>query len=175
MSDQPKCPNCGEINSPDVEKCVFCGSPFMNSLEATAIMPDDDEILSPHLQNRKAYFARDAKLGLYIMESDETVICDIDAPRFTVGRNSPEDQDHVDLSDHNAGELGVSRKHVRFTRSAATITIEDLAATNGTFLNGQRLSHGHPQIVCDGDELRLGKMVIGNVFHKRFSITSLYW
>ena len=34
----------------------------------------------------------------------------------------------------------VSRHHCRMTRSTAGYTLEDLGSTNGTFVNGQRLT-----------------------------------
>lgn len=51
----------------------------------------------------------------------------------------------------------VSREHLRLTRSAEGITLEDLGSTNGTFVNGQRLSS--PRQLNNGDMIGLGETV----------------
>ncbi len=51
----------------------------------------------------------------------------------------------------------VSRHHLRFTRGAGGFTLEDLGSTNGTFVNGQRLTGAKP--LNNGDLLALGETV----------------
>jgi len=53
---------------------------------------------------------------------------------------------------------GVSRHHARIVVAGADPTIEDLGSKNGTFLRGQPISR--PQILADGDEIRLGSVVV---------------
>lgn len=50
-----------------------------------------------------------------------------------------------------------SRHHLRLTRGAGGYTLEDLGSTNGTFINGQRLSGARPLRV--GDMVGLGETV----------------
>jgi hypothetical protein len=50
-----------------------------------------------------------------------------------------------------------SRHHLRLTRGAGGFTLEDLGSTNGTFINGQRLSGARPLRV--GDMVGLGETV----------------
>jgi len=52
---------------------------------------------------------------------------------------------------------GVSRHHARIV-AGAEATIEDLGSKNGTFLRGRPISQ--PQILVDGDEIRLGSVVV---------------
>ena len=52
---------------------------------------------------------------------------------------------------------GVSRHHARIIATGAP-TIEDLGSKNGTFLRGQPITS--PQPLADGDEIRLGSVVI---------------
>jgi DNA-binding winged helix-turn-helix (wHTH) protein len=54
--------------------------------------------------------------------------------------------------------LGVSRHHARITVSDADVTVEDLGSKNGTYLRGDRLTS--PSRLADGDQLRLGSVVI---------------
>lgn len=51
----------------------------------------------------------------------------------------------------------VSRHHMRITRSPGGFTIEDLGSTNGTFVNGKRLSGVSP--MANGDIIGLGETV----------------
>jgi hypothetical protein len=51
----------------------------------------------------------------------------------------------------------VSRHHLRFTRGGGGFTIEDLGSTNGTFINGQRLTGAKP--LNNGDMIGLGETV----------------
>jgi hypothetical protein len=51
----------------------------------------------------------------------------------------------------------VSRHHLRITRGAGGFTLEDLGSTNGTFINGQRLTGARP--LRPGDMVGLGETV----------------
>lgn len=51
----------------------------------------------------------------------------------------------------------VSRHHLRFIRGTSGFTLEDLGSTNGTFINGQRITGSRP--LNHGDMLGLGETV----------------
>ncbi|MDZ4766903.1 MAG: FHA domain-containing protein [Chloroflexota bacterium] len=51
----------------------------------------------------------------------------------------------------------VSRHHMRLTRGAGGFTLEDLGSTNGTFINGQRLTGARP--LRNGELVGLGETV----------------
>ncbi len=51
----------------------------------------------------------------------------------------------------------VSRHHCRLTRGGGGYTLEDLGSTNGTFVNGQRLTGARP--LAGGDMIGLGETV----------------
>jgi len=49
----------------------------------------------------------------------------------------------------------VSRLHCRITAAADNLEVVDLRSTNGTFVNGKRISKAH---LTDGDRLRVGRV-----------------
>jgi len=54
-------------------------------------------------------------------------------------------------------DTGVSRKHVDVVLDGGTATVEDLGSTNGTLVNGRRVSR---QALVDGDVIRIGHSVL---------------
>ncbi len=54
---------------------------------------------------------------------------------------------------------GVSRRHARVLPHNGTVIVEDLGSSNGTYVNGHRISS--PVEVGSGDELQLGDTVLG--------------
>jgi pSer/pThr/pTyr-binding forkhead associated (FHA) protein len=60
-------------------------------------------------------------------------------------------------SDIVLGDPEVSRQHARLTRTPGGYVLEDLGSTNGTFINGERLSA--PRVLRPGDLLALSEKV----------------
>jgi DNA-binding winged helix-turn-helix (wHTH) protein len=53
---------------------------------------------------------------------------------------------------------GVSRRHARIRVAGAEAVVEDLGSKNGTYVGGQRVTTPRP--LADGDQLRLGSIVM---------------
>lgn len=79
----------------------------------------------------------------------------LDQEETIVGRDLAND---IAISDPE-----VSRRHARFMKKEENFLVEDLGSTNGTFLNGERISS--PQEVQEGDVITLGENVV-MVFEK---------
>jgi pSer/pThr/pTyr-binding forkhead associated (FHA) protein len=69
----------------------------------------------------------------------------------------------VDLTSHGAEEGGVSRRHAKLIIQGNQCLIEDLNSTNFTFVNNQKLNPGVGRPLNDGDQVRLGKVML--TFH----------
>jgi DNA-binding winged helix-turn-helix (wHTH) protein len=54
----------------------------------------------------------------------------------------------------------VSRRHARIVVSGDRATLEDLDSKNGTFLRGEPVSGPKPVAMSDGDEIRIGTVVM---------------
>ena len=66
----------------------------------------------------------------------------------------------VDLSGDGGSGKGVSRRHARILKREGTVMLEDLGSINGTFINGKRLPPFQTEVLHDGDQLQLGKLLI---------------
>jgi pSer/pThr/pTyr-binding forkhead associated (FHA) protein len=72
------------------------------------------------------------------------------APGHTVGREGS-------LCDHELIDPEVSRRHAAFREADDQLAIEDLGSTNGTFVNGRRLTG--VGVLAPGDRVRFGNTV----------------
>lgn len=70
----------------------------------------------------------------------------------TIGKGSAA---NVRIEDNGA----ISRVHARILNTGSSFVVEDLGATNKTYLNGEQLEEGGLAVMRDGDELRLGDEV----------------
>ncbi len=79
-----------------------------------------------------------------------------------VGRTDPKSRAlvAVRLDKYGAMGAGVSRQHIAFLTERQFIKVMDLSSSNGTYLNGRKMISYQPRILRDGDELRLGNLLI---------------
>jgi S1-C subfamily serine protease len=91
-------------------------------------------------------------MWLHVRNSEGTVTGAALAPgSLLVGRDATSD---VFIADERA-----SRQHSRLTTSAdGTVRVEDLGSTNGTWVNGVRITE--PTVVGEGDEIRVGSHLL---------------
>jgi two-component system cell cycle response regulator len=73
----------------------------------------------------------------------------IENPRTVMGRG-----DKVDI---RLVDEGISREHAQLVREDASVILEDMGSTNGTFCNGARVQR---QPLADGDKILLGSTTI---------------
>ncbi len=62
------------------------------------------------------------------------------------------------IADIRVTDEGISRQHARVYLSDASVLVEDLGSTNGTFVNGSRV--GGRVSLTDGDKIQLGSTTI---------------
>jgi len=66
----------------------------------------------------------------------------------------------IDLSPQGSVASSVSRQHARLYVQGHQVFVEDLNSTNSTFLNRRRLQPGQRYLLNQGDELRLGGVIL---------------
>jgi hypothetical protein len=79
-----------------------------------------------------------------------------------IGRRDPVSGSYpdIDLSGEAEFSASVSRRHARITMLEKQLFIEDLNSTNFTRLNGKKLEPGQKYPLKNGDELKLGEVVL---------------
>jgi pSer/pThr/pTyr-binding forkhead associated (FHA) protein len=100
------------------------------------------------------------QLALLISGAPQAVILEGRA-EYVLGREG-QDQvvPEVNLNQYGAREKGVSRVHAALRRDRNQVLLIDLGSTNGTRLNGQVLTAHQAVKVENGDEIRLGKLLL---------------
>lgn len=167
------CPACSYANREGFLFCENCGQHLQ---EAQSVMLPTRQIeqTTSDLYARATWgtarFNTDASIVLHVRDVADPVVLQ-PTKRTILGRmdgNSISKPD-FDLTPYGAVEKGVSRIHAAIFRNDDTLILVDMGSANGTHLNGQRLVPEQPRVLRDGDEIRLGKMVI-HVYFKSGSL-----
>ena len=125
---------CGAMNPPQARKCSACGE-------------DISDILPTRREN-----CATAECSYHLMTEDG-FSAEIRKPVTVVGREA-------ELKEYLQSKMFVSRHHAKLTMVAGEVFIENLSATNKTFLNNVEIPDGTPTALSDGDEIGLGGKVV---------------
>lgn len=100
-------------------------------------------------------------LRLIVLNSGRVIECP-DKDNVIIGRSDTVtgERPDIDLTLDNAVELGVSRRHVCITFRDDTPFLTDLGSKNYTFLNRRQMMRGQPYPLQNGDEVRLGNVIL---------------
>jgi hypothetical protein len=103
-----------------------------------------------------------AGVAKLVVESDNATFDLSGKSEAMIGREDPVSNIYpdVDLTPHGGEEGGVSRLHAKIFLQGSQYMIEDQNSTNFTFVNRQKLQPKTPTPIKDGDEIRLGRVVM---------------
>lgn len=162
-----KCPNCNSENRIGVVFCDNCGASLIGDapLSTKSFADQMPEILAgARIRQGKGteLIGSGAVLRLEIEGAQEPIIL---RPKqeIILGRRDPATgaMPDVDMTPFAGYRMGVSRKHAALRQNENNrLDLWDLGSGNGTYLNGVRLLAHRPNRVHDGDEIRLGQMII---------------
>ncbi len=178
---QQLCPNCGHRNRPGIIFCENCGASLIGhspmgtkSLGAVAPEPErapEAQPLPPPVNAAIASVGTDVfKVGWSLrmeVEGGQSPVLLIPRQELILGRRDPATgaMPDLDMTPFAGYRMGVSRRHAAIRLADTTfLDLWDLGSSNGTFLNGTRLVAYRPYRLRDGDEIRLGQMVIRAYF-----------
>lgn len=162
------CPSCKKDNRVGDKICVFCGTPLTLEGASTRAFSDTD-FEEGRPQWGTARFNSRMRLIINERDSKDQHMFDLDEnEELILGRLDPDtgEAPEIDLARYRAAEKGVSRRHAVIARRETALNLIDLGTPNGTFLNGQRLVANQPRVLRDGDEVRLGHLVLRITFGK---------
>ncbi len=171
------CPTCGHHNRPGVILCDNCGTNLMTGQKAafgTRDLKKEQEAKAEAqeklLDTNQAQavetaggttFTENMVLRIEI-EGGSTPMLVYPKQEIIMGRRDPNTggMPDVDLTAYAGYRMGVSRRHAAIRLQEQHLHVSDLGSSNGTFLNGTRLNAHRPYQLRDGDEVRLGQMVL---------------
>ena len=158
------CPQCAQANREGSLYCDNCGASLGDDLSPTLPTRRLDTAsgdLAARATWGTARFGENARIIIRIRDVPEPIVL-TPTKETILGRSDRANprQPDLDLTPYGALEKGVSRHHAIISRSEDTLTLVDMGSANGTHLNGQRLVPDQPRLLRDGDEIRLGKLVV---------------
>lgn len=179
------CPTCAHVNRPGILFCENCGTNLTTGQQTSVGTrdlrdPEASEGNGESKQLNTAALKLDASesravrsAGSNRFESNMTLRIEIEGganpiilkPKshdMILGRRDPTTgaTPEVDLTPYAGYRMGVSRKHASLRLEENQLNLWDLGSSNGTFINGTRLNPHRPYPLRDGDEIRLGQMVL---------------
>ena len=160
------CPTCGYKNHEGALFCDACGAYFHTGgpLATNAIGADKVSRSGPSGFPQPNSPAPGADTVLVLTSDDGQLRFVVDARLKTVllGRSDRKSRFvvDVDLTGEDGQAYGISRRHARAHFSNGTYLLEDLESLNGTTINGRKLRPYLPEVIHDGDEIRLGSLVL---------------
>ena len=153
------CPSCGSVNPAGESFCSNCGANLNTPAAAQPVMAAAPDAMAAPVSSAPAAAGAQAKM---LVESDNTTFDLAGKSDILIGREDAVSNifPDVDLTPHSGEEGGVGRRHARIVYSGGQYMIEDLNSINFTFVNKQKIAPRTPTALRDGDEIRLGRVVL---------------
>lgn len=158
------CPNCSYENTDNAKICTRCGE-LLISPASTHIIDDAERGNESNPKYGSVRFNKTLRLAVLDGETQFEFDRD-DVQELVIGRRDPDTGEfpQIDLTPENANKQGVSRKHAVIVRREGALHIRDNNSSNGTFLNGQRLIEDRMRVLRDGDDIRVGNLILRVTF-----------
>jgi len=164
------CPICNQANPETSSVCGNCGA-WLDEVNPTKLVAVPDlsgqdraSIVQSQSFIDMASIPEDG-LGIYVAGEPKPFYVPV-YKKLLLGRGPDSTLDAVlDLSDLNAANLGVSRRHAMIQRNATGFEVVDLTSRNGTWLNAERLTPNKSYPFPSGSQLRIGQMRLLIMYH----------
>lgn len=156
------CPICKNKNDRDAIICVHCGA-SLDSFVTDSATTRNTELPTIVTEKAGAFKIDEGKIRpgeiAIFVEGSSKPIFSSSEKEFVIGRKVGETSEVLlDLAVLGGYHLGLSRRHVAIRRTDHEYEIVDLASSNGTWLNNERLVPNKPYRLASGSQLRLARM-----------------
>lgn len=151
------CPNCYTSVSVDSLYCDNCGHRLPDGAPESIESPAETGSEPEPAGTDHRPLPR-----LLVLPGDTVLKMEPELDLYVIGRVDPASGSYpdIDLVPFGGEEGGVSRKHAQITRTNDRFYIEDLNSVNYTFVNKQKIALGVSHPLRDGDEIRLGRVLL---------------
>jgi pSer/pThr/pTyr-binding forkhead associated (FHA) protein len=156
------CPVCKNKNDLEAIICVHCGTSLDSDAPDSATTQATDP--QPTITAKFGDVLIDETMvpvGVIaiFVEGTSRPIFSCSDEEFLIGRKVDKTiEGLLDLSAIGGYHLGISRRHVKIRRAGNGYEIIDLASSNGTWLNDERLIPNQPYPLANGSQMRLARM-----------------
>lgn len=165
------CPVCKNKNNRRAIVCTRCGASLEDHYLGTPVVTLDSTILGQFSakitdspidaslipDDGIAIYAAGTLKPIYLWFEKELVF-------GRKGEEPPEDA-LLDLSELGGYQAGISRRHAMIRKREGGYEIIDLASTNGSWLNDERLVPNKPVQLANGSQLRFGRLNVLVLHH----------
>lgn len=157
-------------NELDAAVCSHCGTSLKNDL---AGVPTTQRVersfeLTEEIKDQitKGHTPPSQGLSLFLLSRVEPIALCIHE-EFVLGRGGiSASEPMVDLTKFDAFAIGVSRRHAMIRATGDKYVLIDLNSSNGTWLNGLRLTPSKPYDLPNSAVIQLGRMALLVVYVK---------
>jgi pSer/pThr/pTyr-binding forkhead associated (FHA) protein len=163
------CPTCRNNNEQNAAVCRHCGAPLHTTGNLTATTRNTE--IQINYSEKFEDLNVDEKIipadGIAVYFAGTTKPVEVLTNKeFVIGRRVVEtSESFLDLSDFDGFKMGLSRRHALIRQTVSGYEIIDLASTNGTWLNDERLVPYTPYPLQSGSQLRLSRIRLF-IFHR---------
>jgi len=163
------CPTCNTENEEATSVCVQCGAWLEGNPTKLVAIPENisEHAIAPveHESFIDVALIPEGGLGVYVAGAFKPFYVHI-YKELIIGRATDTALEAIlDLTDLNAANMGVSRRHAMIRRTASGFEVIDLSSRNGTWLNAGRLVPNKPYPFVSGSQLRIGQMRLLIMYH----------
>lgn len=164
------CPNCNNDNEISAAVCAHCGASLEGYATKLVALPENYARQAALLTETAQRFIDvslipEEGVGIYVMGESKPYYLHI-YKELIIGRTANDGlESALDLTELNAVNMGVSRRHAMIQRTEPGYQIIDLSSRNGTWLNSDRLAANKPYSFASGSKIRIGQMNLVVMYH----------
>jgi pSer/pThr/pTyr-binding forkhead associated (FHA) protein len=159
-----ECPTCKHREFVGTLFCSECGTRLASATQIPTMGISRDKLSEEAKATRPTMsqtpdLTTGALLGLKVIASGELLSL-VGRDNYTLGRSIAGQAvvPDVDLDKYEAYDAGISRMHAELRIAEDGVYVVDLDSSNGTIVNGKRITAQEPEPINHGDILQLGRL-----------------